>query len=167
MDFFGIGFLEIVAVMLLVAIVFGPERLPEFARQAGRAVRELRGYAREFRDEYLVDFEEVKEEYLEMRQELQQSAAEIDRDLKAVDADLRSATTEITAELRAAESVGAAAVAEAGAAVRQPLGKASGTKATAAPQALPPQPHPPAAPPPGDTRDAANVISLSRRRPPP
>ena len=77
MEIFGIGVLEVMAVMLLMAIVFGPHRLPEIAKQAGRAVRELREYARDFRDEYLTDFEEVREEYLEVRYELEQVLREL------------------------------------------------------------------------------------------
>ena len=91
MDFFGIGLLEIVAVLLLIAIVFGPHRLPEIAGQFGRAIRELREYARDFRDEYLTDFEEVKEEYLEVRHELEQADTELREELKEIDEDVRLA----------------------------------------------------------------------------
>ena len=77
MDFFGIGVLEVVAVLLLIAIVFGPHRLPEIAGQFGRAIRDLREYARDFRDEYLTDFEEVREEYLEVRHDLEQTDQEL------------------------------------------------------------------------------------------
>lgn len=39
---FGISFLELVVIFLLVLIVMGPEKLPEFARWAGKGLRELR-----------------------------------------------------------------------------------------------------------------------------
>jgi sec-independent protein translocase protein TatB len=40
------------AVILVVAvIVFGPDRLPEFARQAGRLVRQLRQFTQAARDD--------------------------------------------------------------------------------------------------------------------
>jgi TatA/E family protein of Tat protein translocase len=95
MDFFGIGVLEVVAVLLLIAIVFGPHRLPEIAGQFGRAIRDLREYARDFRDEYLTDFEEIKEEYLEVRHDLEQTDKELRAELKQIDAEVRLAAAEV------------------------------------------------------------------------
>ncbi len=48
MDFFGIGFGEIVLILVLALIVFGPGKLPEAARTAGRYVRALRKMSSEF-----------------------------------------------------------------------------------------------------------------------
>ena len=95
MDFFGIGVLEVVAVLLLLAIVFGPHRLPEIAGQFGRAIRDLREYARDFRDEYLTDFEEVREEYLEVRHDLEQTDQELREEFQQIDADMRMAAAEV------------------------------------------------------------------------
>lgn len=102
MDFFGIGVLEILAILLLMAVVFGPHRLPEIAGQAGRMVRTLREYARDFRDEYLVDFEEVKEEYLEVRHEIEDSRRAVRSEAKSLDRELRTAVTDAEQEATAA-----------------------------------------------------------------
>ncbi|TNM37541.1 twin-arginine translocase subunit TatB [Nocardioides albidus] len=48
---FGIGFGELVAIALVTVLVFGPDRLPDLARQAGRLLRELRKFATNARDE--------------------------------------------------------------------------------------------------------------------
>lgn len=48
---FGIGFGELAVIMLLAIIVFGPDKLPEVARQAGQMVRQLRQFATNARDE--------------------------------------------------------------------------------------------------------------------
>src|SRR3954452_9715498 len=37
--------------MLVAVMVFGPDRLPEFARQAGRLVRQLRQFTQSARDD--------------------------------------------------------------------------------------------------------------------
>ncbi len=38
----SLGPLEIVVIFVVALLAFGPERMPELARQAGRAMRELR-----------------------------------------------------------------------------------------------------------------------------
>ena len=42
MDFFGVGFGEVILILLLALIIWGPKRLPEIARTLGRTVRALR-----------------------------------------------------------------------------------------------------------------------------
>ncbi len=48
---FGIGFGELVVIAVLAVLVFGPDRLPELAQQAGRFIRQLRKFANNARDE--------------------------------------------------------------------------------------------------------------------
>src|ERR1700712_1508502 len=38
---FGVGLPELAVIMVIGIIVFGPDKLPEYARQAGRMVRQL------------------------------------------------------------------------------------------------------------------------------
>lgn len=47
-----IGPLEILVVGVIALIVFGPERLPQMARQVGRAAAELRRMATDVRSEF-------------------------------------------------------------------------------------------------------------------
>jgi len=47
----GVGLPEIAVILVVAVIVFGPDRLPEFARQAGRMVRQLRQFAQSTQDE--------------------------------------------------------------------------------------------------------------------
>src|SRR5512140_1866090 len=42
---FGVGLPELAVIALVAVIVFGPDRLPDYARQAGRMVRQLRKFA--------------------------------------------------------------------------------------------------------------------------
>jgi len=52
---FGVGVPEIAVLLVVAVIVFGPDRLPDMARQAARMIHTLRGFARnaqnELRDE--------------------------------------------------------------------------------------------------------------------
>lgn len=47
----GLGWPEVAVILLLALFVFGPERLPGLAQDAGRALRRLRGHLKGLRDE--------------------------------------------------------------------------------------------------------------------
>lgn len=51
MDIFGIGGTELVVILLLAAIVLGPERLARSGRQLGRFIRDVKNYIGSFSDE--------------------------------------------------------------------------------------------------------------------
>ncbi len=48
---FGVGLPELAVIAVVAVIVFGPDRLPEFARQAGRLVRQVRQFTQTARDD--------------------------------------------------------------------------------------------------------------------
>jgi sec-independent protein translocase protein TatB len=48
---FGIGLPELAVIVVVAVIVFGPDRLPDFARQAGRFVRQVRRFTQSARDD--------------------------------------------------------------------------------------------------------------------
>jgi sec-independent protein translocase protein TatB len=48
---FGIGVPEFMVILVVALFVFGPDRLPDFARQAGRMVRQIRTLTRQTRDD--------------------------------------------------------------------------------------------------------------------
>lgn len=48
---FDVGIWEILVIGVVGIIVFGPDRLPEYARQAGRMMRQLRTFAQSAQDD--------------------------------------------------------------------------------------------------------------------
>jgi sec-independent protein translocase protein TatB len=48
---FGMGLSELAVIAFVAVIVFGPDKLPDLARQAGRFLRSMRGFATSARDE--------------------------------------------------------------------------------------------------------------------
>ena len=48
---FGVGLPELAVIMLVAVLVFGPDRLPDLARQAGQMLRKARQFAESARDE--------------------------------------------------------------------------------------------------------------------
>jgi sec-independent protein translocase protein TatB len=91
---FGIGPLEILVIVILVLLVFGPERLPDLMRQAGRGVRRLREFyvkvAKDLRTELTPFEEEIKV--------LQEVTNDLRRDLNIIReaADIRTAIPPIS-----------------------------------------------------------------------
>ncbi|MBM4275251.1 MAG: hypothetical protein FJ134_12430 [Deltaproteobacteria bacterium] len=63
MDFFGISFTELVVLAALAFILFGPEKLPEYAEKAGRLVARLRQSTAEMTEQYKKPFQEAKESF--------------------------------------------------------------------------------------------------------
>jgi sec-independent protein translocase protein TatB len=60
---FGVGLPELAVIAFVAVLVFGPDKLPEFARQAGRMARRLREFANDARDELR---EELGPEYADL-----------------------------------------------------------------------------------------------------
>lgn len=48
---FGIGFTELLVIAFIAVVVFGPDRMPALAKQAGQMIRQLRRMATNARDE--------------------------------------------------------------------------------------------------------------------
>lgn len=48
---FGIGFPELVVILVLALLVLGPQRLPELARAIGRGMAELKRATQDLKDE--------------------------------------------------------------------------------------------------------------------
>jgi len=96
-SFFGIGFWEILLILVLALIVVGPQRLPEMAVQLARLVRQLRRYAgqvtgqlREEFDDLIRVYESLREELRQLREEVRQESRPLERDLESITAELRA-----------------------------------------------------------------------------
>ena len=77
---FGIGLPELLVIVVVAVLVFGPDRLPEFGRQAGRMVRQLRRFAagaqEELRRELGPEYADLKLTDLDPRQAIRRHLLE-------------------------------------------------------------------------------------------
>jgi sec-independent protein translocase protein TatB len=99
LQFFGVGFLELLVIMVLTVLVVGPDRLPEAAAQIARFIRQARSYAN-----YVAkDFNEVvtelekevgasREDWKEIASIVGGPAASIARELERTNTELKAAT---------------------------------------------------------------------------
>ena len=100
MEFLGIGYQELLLILVLLLVVVGPERLPQMAYQIGRAVRQMQLYARAVRDEFRDEIDYLDEQYRTMRGEIELAQ----RTLREEQAKLNEGLAEVDATLRAAEA---------------------------------------------------------------
>lgn len=118
----SIGAPEIVIILVLALLVFGPKRLPEMGRSLGRAVREFRKATDTARKEFGVD--EIEREMKGVKQTI----ADVKGDLKV---DLGPGTPDGQGAPGATPASGAAGTAD-GASVAAETGAAGATSAATA-----------------------------------
>ncbi|MCS6840791.1 MAG: twin-arginine translocase TatA/TatE family subunit [Roseiflexus sp.] len=90
MELLGVGPGEILLILVIMLLVFGPERLPEFARQAGRFVVRVRDWIQRSPDAAL-----VLRARAELESELQAIRAELTREVESMRQDLQSVRSDL------------------------------------------------------------------------
>ena len=76
MNVFGIGLQEMVVIMLVALIIFGPKKLPEIGRSLGKAIRGFQDASKEFQDEFQKEVHNV-EETVKTTAQLEANEAEV------------------------------------------------------------------------------------------
>lgn len=93
MEFLGIGYQEVLLVLVLMLIVVGPERLPTVAYQIGRAVRTMQQYARAVRDEFSDEIGYIEEQYKTVKGEIDTTRQTLRQEQTKFEAEMRENTT--------------------------------------------------------------------------
>lgn len=88
-DILGIGFPELVAILLIAGIVMGPQRIAQFARQMGKWTAQLQGISRGFMRQLQSELDSSEME------DLKDAMAEI-KDLRKQLIDLRGEITAVS-----------------------------------------------------------------------
>jgi len=78
-----IGFPELVLIFVVVLLLFGPKKLPEFAKFLGRAIREFKSTVDEAKSTIEGEFHKLEDE--EIGRELRDNAEDIEKALKSTD----------------------------------------------------------------------------------
>lgn len=83
MEFFGIGAPELMVILIIAIVMFGPDKIPGMAAQVGKTIRDFRRYTSELTKEFDAATGDL-------RQEFQTIAGDLRGELEATQADLRS-----------------------------------------------------------------------------
>lgn len=99
MNFLGIGYQELLLVLVLLLVVVGPERLPTMAYQIGRAVRQMQRYARAVREEFSEEFDYLDTQYRTVRGEIEVTKSTLREGQAKFESELQSATPALSGPL--------------------------------------------------------------------
>lgn len=87
-----IGFLELIVIVGVAFIVFGPDKMPEFARTVGKALKELKSVTGELS-------KEMKESIAEPLEEIQKPIKEITAPLTDIKKEFDNSIKDVTDSL--------------------------------------------------------------------
>ncbi len=83
MELFGIGAPELMVILVIAIVMFGPDKIPTMAAQVGKTIRDFRRYTSDLTKEFDAATGDL-------RQEFQNIAGDLRGELEATQADLRS-----------------------------------------------------------------------------
>lgn len=82
MGFFDVGFLELLVILIVALLVFGPNKLPELGRNLGKAVSKFSSALRQTTSEVRQEGQDITTEVNQVRDELQRTRRELWNELK-------------------------------------------------------------------------------------
>ena len=99
MQFMGVGWEEVVVIIVVALVIVGPERLPGVAYQIGKAVRTMQSYARAVRAEFSEEFGYIEEQYRTVKGELTEASAALRQEQQKFSTGMRSVTAEVQGQM--------------------------------------------------------------------
>jgi len=97
MDLFGIGPLNLILILGVMLIVFGPDRLPEMAAKAGKFMRDVRSYASDMTSEFSGEFSEIREHFDGVQDQVRSFGADLHTTTREVGSVVRDAGSNLVA----------------------------------------------------------------------
>ena len=92
---------EILTIVLVILIVFGPKRLPDLARRAGQWVTKARQAALAMRAEFMTEYKDAVQPLVDVRDELKSTQDVLRDDFKAISDDVTSTKAELQGDFKA------------------------------------------------------------------
>jgi Tat protein translocase TatB subunit len=110
MNFIGIGYGEILIIIVAALIIFGPQRLPEVAGQAARWIRDARKMLTDMSSEFernagVREFKQAIEgEIAGVRKDLEEAGVSVKKDLTAAAGTANKAASDVSRTIKGAAS---------------------------------------------------------------
>ena len=82
MDFFGIGPMEIILILIIGLLIFGPEKLPQIGRDLGKTLRSFKKATTDISAEVSRELEKEKKEINSDTKQIKQEIGEISNPAK-------------------------------------------------------------------------------------
>jgi len=76
MNIFGLGLPEIVIILVVALLIFGPKKLPEIGRSLGKTIRSFQEASKEFETEFKKEIDNSKDESVKMNAQLEEAQTE-------------------------------------------------------------------------------------------
>jgi TatA/E family protein of Tat protein translocase len=74
----SIGATELILILAIALLIFGPSKLPEVGRSLGKTIREFRKSTREISEDIAAEIKDVKEEVQQVRESVRESVKKED-----------------------------------------------------------------------------------------
>jgi Tat protein translocase TatB subunit len=94
MELFGISFENMLLILLVALIIFGPERLPEMASKIGKWINDFRRMSTEFqklKSDVTETIQETRKEILDLKTEVSDIATDTKKEIEGIKSEVKEA----------------------------------------------------------------------------
>ncbi len=98
---FGLGAGEILIILIIAFLLFGPKQLPEVGRQVGKAIKSFKDTADDLRKSVEPELNMIQQEVKMVEQDLQSSIKEAEEEIHAAGKQSEESTGSITKSVQA------------------------------------------------------------------
>lgn len=98
---FGLGAGEILIILIIAFLLFGPKQLPEVGRQVGKAIRSFKDTADDLRKSVEPELNMIQQEVKMVEQDFQSSMKEAEEEITAAGKQAEESTGSITKSVQA------------------------------------------------------------------